>query len=96
MHVLSLIALLTVPQYRALRVGHLPQIDGRLDDEAWRAAAPIEEFTRTEPQPGGPAHRAHIGASRLRLGSPLRSNPLVRSSRGSRAATASSSQTESA
>ena len=32
-----------------------PDIDGRLDDEAWRAASPVDTFVQHEPEEGKPA-----------------------------------------
>ena len=43
-------------QARAVRVsGQAPAIDGKLDDAAWRNAAPISEFTQTNPNEGQPS-----------------------------------------
>ena len=30
-------------------------LDGRLDDDAWRAATPVDQFTQREPKEGQPA-----------------------------------------
>lgn len=40
---------------RASRATTPPRIDGRLDDEAWRGAAPLGQFTQRDPVWGGPA-----------------------------------------
>lgn len=40
------------PQLSAVRVATAPTIDGRLDDEAWRAAPPSSAFTQKYPAPG--------------------------------------------
>jgi len=42
-------------QIQAVRVDVAPVLDGRLDDEAWRAAPVIESFTQQEPQEGAAA-----------------------------------------
>jgi hypothetical protein len=38
----------------AVRVTTAPRIDGRLDDEAWRAAPPITDFKQRQPDEGDP------------------------------------------
>ena len=46
----------TPPVARGVRIGGpAPRIDGRLDDEAWRAAPPITELYQNEPREGQPA-----------------------------------------
>ena len=52
-------------QARALRVpGGSVNVDGRLDDPAWRDAVPLNDFPQREPDEGAPPDR--------RDGSPLR------------------------
>ena len=48
-------ALVGRPRVRAARVDSPPQIDGRLDDEAWRTAAMLTEFVQQAPLDGAPA-----------------------------------------
>ncbi len=44
-----------VPSVQAVRVAQPPRIDGRLDDQAWSAAAPAAEFFQRDPDEGQPA-----------------------------------------
>ena len=44
-----------VPRVRAVRVTRPPAIDGRLDDEAWRAAPAHSGFLQSTPAEGAPA-----------------------------------------
>ncbi len=46
------------PQLDAVRAPARVTVDGRLDDAAWRAAAPATGFVQRRPQPGAPASRA--------------------------------------
>ena len=43
------------PFIRAVKVEAGPRIDGVLDDAAWQAATPVEDFTQQEPSLGQPA-----------------------------------------
>ena len=43
-----------VPSARAVRTSGVVQIDGRLDEPAWRSAVPITDFTQTDPEEGKP------------------------------------------
>ena len=43
------------PRVRAVRTETPPEIDGRLDDEAWRTAAMLTEFVQQSPLDGAPA-----------------------------------------
>jgi hypothetical protein len=46
---------------RATRVSVAPAIDGRLDEECWRAAPPIGELTQVEPHEGAsPSERTEV------------------------------------
>ena len=45
----------TVPVVQVVRATAPVTIDGRLDDEVWRAATPAIEFTQTDPEEGKPA-----------------------------------------
>ncbi len=38
----------------AVRVARAPTLDGRLDDEAWRSAAPVTELRQSDPEEGRP------------------------------------------
>ncbi len=38
-----------------MRVAQPPRLDGRLDDDAWRAAVPVSEFVQRDPDEGQPA-----------------------------------------
>lgn len=49
------IATSTAPDFQAIRATIPPAIDGRLDDEAWSAAASITGFTQRDPDEGKPA-----------------------------------------
>ena len=40
---------------RSVRAAAAPRIDGRLDDAAWREAAPLDRFTQRDPDEGAPA-----------------------------------------
>ena len=42
----------------ATRTTEVPNIDGQLDDAAWRQATPIADFVQTEPSEGQPASEA--------------------------------------
>jgi len=44
-----------VPVAEARRVATAPVIDGRLDDEAWKAAVPTGDFRQRDPKEGEPA-----------------------------------------
>lgn len=44
-----------VPSARAVRRSAQLSLDGRLDDAAWQAAAPVTEFIQTDPAEGQPA-----------------------------------------
>src|SRR5678809_1333371 len=44
-----------VPSARAVRSTGTVQIDGRLDEPAWRTAQPVTDFTQTDPVEGAPA-----------------------------------------
>ena len=48
-------ALVGRPRVRAVRVDSPPEIDGRLDDEAWRTAGMLTEFVQQSPRDGAPA-----------------------------------------
>ena len=43
------------PTMRATRISTPIEIDGRLDEEAWSRAEPIDQFTQAKPQAGYPA-----------------------------------------
>ena len=43
------------PFIRAVKVEAGPRLDGVLDDAAWQAATPVEDFTQQEPSLGQPA-----------------------------------------
>jgi hypothetical protein len=43
------------PTMRATRISTPIEIDGRLDDEAWKQAEPVDEFIQAKPQAGYPA-----------------------------------------
>jgi hypothetical protein len=43
------------PVAHALRIEEPIRIDGRLDEDAWRRAVPVTDFTQTRPQEGEPA-----------------------------------------
>ncbi len=47
-----------VPIVQAVRIQRPPTIDGRLDDEAWRAAVAATTFTQRDPDEGQPATEA--------------------------------------
>jgi len=44
-----------VATVQAARVSTPPRIDGHLDEEAWRAATPVTQFTQLDPDEGKPA-----------------------------------------
>ncbi len=44
-----------VPTMRAVRITEAPQLDGRLDDTAWRDATPATRFLQRDPDEGKPA-----------------------------------------
>ncbi len=46
--------LTSAPHTRAVRTTHPPTIDGHLDDEAWKAAPPVDTFTQQYPDEGVP------------------------------------------
>ena len=48
-------ALADRPRVRVPRIDNPPEIDGRLNDEAWRAAALLTEFVQQSPLDGAPA-----------------------------------------
>ncbi|MCU1283095.1 MAG: hypothetical protein JWM53_6641, partial [bacterium] len=41
-----------LPHVRAIRVGHSPTLDGKLDDPAWQAAPPMDSFVQKFPNEG--------------------------------------------
>jgi len=43
------------PRVQIFRVNEPPRLDGKLDDEAWRGAAKITQFTQQNPREGQPA-----------------------------------------
>ncbi len=53
----------TPPHHRAARTTHAPVIDGRLDDEAWRATAGTSAFTQKFPSEG----KAPVEPTTLRI-----------------------------
>ncbi|HEV8214915.1 MAG TPA: DUF5916 domain-containing protein [Gemmatimonadaceae bacterium] len=44
-----------VPSARAVRSSGTVQVDGRLDEAAWRTAPPVTDFTQSDPDEGKPA-----------------------------------------
>jgi hypothetical protein len=42
-------------EVHALRAGHPPAVDGRLNEESWVLAPPVSGFTQTDPDEGHPA-----------------------------------------
>ena len=53
----------TPPHYRAERATHAPVVDGRLDDDAWRAVAGTSAFTQKFPSEG----KAPVEATTMRV-----------------------------
>ena len=43
-----------LPHLRAVRVAQSPKLDGKLDDPAWQAAAPLDSFVQKFPHEGAP------------------------------------------
>ena len=57
-------------------------LDGRIDEDIWRTATPITDFTQQEPVEGGVPSEQTESPRRLRRGQPLHQRGAVRRPRG--------------